>query len=285
MADRDAYRSAVGSLLHLAQCTRPDVALAVGALSSYVHAPSQAHWDALLDVVRYVGHTAHRGITYGGTDAPVEFFCDANFATCLDTRRSVTGYVVVMYGGAVSWASKKQATTAASTQEAEYQACGSATREALSFNKAQRELGLMSADFPLKGPLTIRCDNEAALSLVKDRKEGARVKHIDVIHHLARERVASGEINFLYCVLCLPLSFVCLSLAFPSLPARSIVNTSCIVVQQTTLVIVLRRRCLGRPSMFAWSASVCYLWTSLYDCLVHLLQPRGECHDTMRHEV
>jgi hypothetical protein len=199
MADRDAYRSAVGSLLHLAQCTRPDIALAVGALASYVQAPSQAHWGALLDVARYVGYTAQRGISYGGTNNPVECWCDANFATCLDTRRSVTGYVVTMYGGAVSWGSKKQATTAASTQESEYQACGAATREALAVNKAQRELGLLSADFPVKGPITIRCDNEAALALLKDRKEGARVKHIDVIHHFARERVASGEIKFVYC--------------------------------------------------------------------------------------
>jgi hypothetical protein len=104
-----------------------------------------------------------------------------------------------MYGGAVSWRSRKQATTAASTQESEYQACGAATREALAINKAQQELGLLSADFPLKGPMTIRCDNEAALALLKDRKEGARVKHIDVIHHFARERVASGEIEFVYC--------------------------------------------------------------------------------------
>ena len=41
--------------------------------------------------------------------------------------------------------------------------------------------------------------NEAALALLKDRKEGTRVKHIDVIHHFARERVASGEIKFVYC--------------------------------------------------------------------------------------
>jgi hypothetical protein len=45
----------------------------------------------------------------------------------------------------------------------------------------------------------IRCDNKAALSLCKDRKEGQRVKHIDVIHHFARDHVASGELSFVYC--------------------------------------------------------------------------------------
>jgi hypothetical protein len=72
-------------------------------------------------------------------------------------------------------------------------------REALSLFKAQIELGLLSDDFPIVGPLIISCDNKAALSLCKDRKEGQRVKHIDIIHHFARDHVASGEIEFVYC--------------------------------------------------------------------------------------
>ena len=147
----EKYQSVVGSLLHLAQCTRPDIALSVGALTSYCHAPSQAHLDAAFDVVRYVGHTAGRGITYGRSVAPLEMWCDANFAACLDTRRSTTGWVVTMYGGAVSWSSKKQATTAASTMEAEYQACGAMAREGLSLLKALVELALLSDDFPITG--------------------------------------------------------------------------------------------------------------------------------------
>jgi Reverse transcriptase (RNA-dependent DNA polymerase) len=115
MADVLAYQSAVGSLLHIAQCTRPDIALAVGALSAYNAAPTQAHFDAMLDVVRYVGSTAERGVTFGRTAVPLQIWCDANFAACQDTRRSTTGWVVSMYGGAVSWSSKKQATVAAST--------------------------------------------------------------------------------------------------------------------------------------------------------------------------
>jgi hypothetical protein len=199
MADVDAYRSSLGSLLHLAQCTRPDIALAVGALASYAKAPSQAHADALLDVVRYVGSTAHRGVTYGHTGVPVQVWCDANFASCVDTRRSVTGYVVVMYGGAVSWTSKKQPTTAASTMEAEYQACGAVAREGLSLLKAMRDLAWLSTDFPITGPLTIFCDNQAALCLCKDRKESQLSKHIDIQHHFARDRVVSGDLQFVYC--------------------------------------------------------------------------------------
>jgi hypothetical protein len=128
MADKQLYQQTIyiGSLLHLAQCTRPDIALPVGALAAYCSQPSVGHWECLLDVVQYVGSTACRGITFGKQSKALGIWCDANFAACLNTRRSTTGWVVVMYGGAVSWASKKQPTAAALTicMDAEYQTCG-----------------------------------------------------------------------------------------------------------------------------------------------------------------
>jgi hypothetical protein len=199
MADVDLYQSVVGSLLHLAQCTRPDIALSVGALAAYCHAPSQAHYEAVLDVVRYVGSTAERGLTYGTSAVPVEIWCDANFAACLDTRRSTTGWGVNSFGALIQWSSKKQPTAAASTMEAEYQACGAVAREGLSLLKAFDELAFLSDAFPIQGPLIVRCDNQAALSLCNDKKEGQRSKHIDIIHHFARDRVATGELKFVYC--------------------------------------------------------------------------------------
>jgi hypothetical protein len=65
----------------------------------------------------------------------------------------------------VSWASRKQLTAAASTMDAEYQACGAAAREELSLGKALEEMALLSSDFPLGGHVVIRCDKKAALSL------------------------------------------------------------------------------------------------------------------------
>jgi hypothetical protein len=149
-------------------------------------------------VDRYVGSMAGAGLAFGGSDKPADFLCDANFAACQETRRSTTGWVVVMYGGAVSWASKKQPTAAASTMDAEYQACRAAAGEGLSLGKAPGEIALLSSDFPLRGPVVIRCNNKVALSLCEDRKEGQWVKNINVIHHFARDHVASGEMSFVY---------------------------------------------------------------------------------------
>ena len=131
-ADKVEFQSGIGSLLQIAQCTRPDIAVSVGALAAFVSEPTAENFEAMLDVVRYVGSTVARGLTYGNAAAPMELWWGANFAACTDTRRSTTGCVAPMYGGAVSWESQKQPTTAASTMDAEYQACGAVAREALS---------------------------------------------------------------------------------------------------------------------------------------------------------
>jgi hypothetical protein len=55
MVHQLGYQKIIGSLLHLAQCTRPDIALPVGALAAYALAPSVAHFAALVKIVRYVG--------------------------------------------------------------------------------------------------------------------------------------------------------------------------------------------------------------------------------------
>jgi hypothetical protein len=198
MVDQTAYQSGIGSLLHMAQCVRSDIAAPVGALAGFGSAPTAVHFAAMLDVIGYVGATADRGISYGRSDVAVKIWCDANFAACMDTRRSWSGWVVVCFGGPASWESCKQPTAAASTMEAEYQACGAVAREGLSFRKLLREFDVFFEALKLNRPLMIHCDKKAALSLCSDRKETKRAKHIDVQHHFARDHVASGELFFVY---------------------------------------------------------------------------------------
>jgi hypothetical protein len=97
-----SYSECVGSLLYLSVCTRPDIAQAVGALSRYVAAPTEEHWEAALGIVRYLAGTAEIGLVYGQSDQTLEAFCDADYAGDVDTRRSTTAYIFLMYGGAVS---------------------------------------------------------------------------------------------------------------------------------------------------------------------------------------
>jgi hypothetical protein len=83
--------------------------------------------------------------------------------------------------------------------DAKCQACGAAAQEGHSLCKALGATTLLSSDFPLGVNVVIRCDKRAALSLCQDRKEGQRMKRIDIVHHFARDHVASGKLLFVFC--------------------------------------------------------------------------------------
>ena len=131
--DKEVYRYSelVGSLLYLSVCTRPDTAQAVGVLARHMATPSMDHWTAAKAVLRYVAGTLDLGITFRQTSTAVEGYCDADFAGDLDTRRSTTGFVFIMSGGAICWSSRLRPTVAVSTSEAEYMASAQTVKEAL----------------------------------------------------------------------------------------------------------------------------------------------------------
>ena len=191
--DTHPYCSLVGGLLYLSVCTRPDITQAVGALARYMKEPRQLHWNAARTVLRYISDTKELGITFGDKDSGLQGFCDSDYAGDIDTGRSTTGYVFLQNGGAVSWSSRMQTTVAASTVEAEYMAAGSAVKEGLWLRNLMMDFGIQLDCVNIKG------DNQGALSLLKNSISSRRSKHIDVLHHFARERVVRGEIKFDYC--------------------------------------------------------------------------------------
>ena len=101
--------------------TRPDIAFAVSILSRFQSNPGPAHWKAMLHLLAYLKGSINYKISYsrGGDLAPIAFV-DADYAGDIDTCRSTSGYVFTMARGPVSWSSKRQATVALSTMEAEY---------------------------------------------------------------------------------------------------------------------------------------------------------------------
>ncbi|GAQ93484.1 hypothetical protein KFL_015700010 [Klebsormidium nitens] len=187
------YSSLVGSLLYLANCTRPDLAQVTGSLARFMSCPTEDHWRLARNVLSYLAGTSNEGLTYGAESLEFVGFCDANHGGDPETRRSTTGYVFLLGGAAVSWASKLQPTVAYSTVEAEYMAAAYAAKEGLWIRKLAADLGVECKR------MTILSDNQGALQLIKHPITSQRSKHIDISHHFVRERVIRGELHYDYC--------------------------------------------------------------------------------------
>jgi hypothetical protein len=188
------YSELVGGLLYLSVYTRPDIAQAVVALARYMSKPTTTHWTAAKNVLRYVASTSTSGIIYRGGHGSSELvgYCDADYAGDIDTRRSTTGYIFLLHGGVISWSSRLQPTIAASTTEAVYMAASAGTKEALWLRKLLPEFGI-KLDI-----IQMYDDSQGAMQLLKHPIASSRSKHIDVLHHFTRERVARKEVNFTY---------------------------------------------------------------------------------------
>jgi hypothetical protein len=186
------YSALVGSLLYLSVCTRPDISHTVGVLSKYMSCPTTEHWQVAMGVLRYLSGSINYGLHFCGGITTITGYCDADYAGDLDTRRSTTGYVFLMGNTAISWSSRRQHTVAASTAEAEYMSASAATKEALWLRTLLADL-----QRPL-GTVTIHADNQSCIKLLSNPISSLRSKHIDVIYHFARERVARKEVEFCY---------------------------------------------------------------------------------------
>ena len=190
------YREIVGSLMYLMVCSRPDLAFSVGRLSRHLSAHTEVHHAAARQVLRYLKGTADQQIVYSRRADPgvLVGYTDSDHASDIATRRSTTGYVFCMSGGAVSWKSKLQPTVAKDSVEAEYMALSAATSEAVDLQRHAKEFGVLAPDAVVK----ILCDSTGAIARAHNPVQHQRVKHIDVHHHFIRERVEAKEIDVCY---------------------------------------------------------------------------------------
>ena len=183
------YASACGSLMYAMVATRPDIAYAVGVVSRYMSNPGKAHWEAVKCVFRYLKGTQRKCLCYGKGALNLQGYCDADMAGDLDTRKSTSGYIFTVAGGAVSWCSKLQKIVALSTTEAEYISATEASKEAIWLSRLGEDLG-MSVSTPVLG-----CDSQSAVYLAKNAMFHSRTKHIDVRHHFIRQVLEDGLVT------------------------------------------------------------------------------------------
>jgi hypothetical protein len=197
MQDKN-YRSVVGSIMYLAMGTRPDLAYALQQLSQFLHNPGPAHWRAAKRVLRYLKGTPSLGITFGGRDSTsnpfISAYVDANYAMCLDTRRCVSGFIILFFGNLISWMSKKQSIVTLSTTEAEFVALALCIQECLYIRQLAAELHHTSDQ-----PIPVHEDNQSTIRIAQNAEHHGRSKHIDVRFMFVRDLVENKEFILHYC--------------------------------------------------------------------------------------
>ncbi|CAK1358438.1 unnamed protein product [Cercospora beticola] len=219
------YQSMVGSLNYLMTVARPDITYAVGVVSRYASNPNESHKVAVYRIYAYLKKYPELGPEYSdeptddctlgaedtvdpdtehdpdsteGTSTPTDHldeivgYVDSDWAGCHDTRRSTTGFVFIIAGSPIAWASKRQKSVAMSSCEAEYMAAAEAAKEAIWLKNLLQELKIPGFT---QDKVTLYIDNNAAIKLSKNPEFHARTKHIELRHHFLREQVQDGAIQ------------------------------------------------------------------------------------------
>lgn len=197
-----SYRQILGELMYAYVVGRLDIGYAVTFLARFSQYPTSGHYAALKSVVKYLRRTKTWGLIYWRPSpldhlphVPIDqlpldpsipsFPChplselvgyvDAAHATDLATRRSVTGLVFTLAGGAIAFKSKVQKSVSTSSTEAELIAAVTAAKMAKYFRYILFELG-----FPPDGPTVLYEDNEATIAMINENRPTARARHVDV---------------------------------------------------------------------------------------------------------
>ncbi|KAJ0469227.1 putative RNA-directed DNA polymerase [Helianthus annuus] len=188
--DATQYQRIIGRLLYL-QVTRPDIAYSVNILSQFVSDPRKEHMEAVTRILRYLKATPGQGIYIPKHDGfQLVAYCDADWLGCLTTRRSRTGYILILGGSPVSWKTKKQSVVSRSSAEAEYRAMAATVSEVLWLRWLLQDFNVHIA-----GPTPMFCDNQVARHIANNPVFHERTKHVEMDCYFVRERVISQEIQ------------------------------------------------------------------------------------------
>jgi hypothetical protein len=177
----------LGSIMFAASTVRVDIQHACSKLAQGNKKPSLLHQEQVGKAMRYLFDTSTYQLTYtkeaGKERVLLTGYVDANFK--LDGKAQ-TGYVFLLSGAAIYWASKKQSAPVTSSSEAELVAAVSAAQKAVYLRRLLKELGQEQV-----GPTPLYTDNTAIITLSETEKRLGNSKHFHRLHwlrHMVKRR-------------------------------------------------------------------------------------------------
>ncbi|GKB14226.1 hypothetical protein Tco_0848149 [Tanacetum coccineum] len=190
--DQLEYSRAIGCLMYAMTRTRPDIAYVVGRLSSITRNPSRQHWKAITRVFKYLRGTKDYGLSYVGYSSVLEGYSDASWINNIENSSSTSGWVFLLGGGAISWASKKQTCITSSTMEYEFVSLAAAGKEAKWLRNLIYEIPILPK---LIAPISIRCDSAPTMARAYSQIYNGKSRHLGVRHSMVRELSKNGVIS------------------------------------------------------------------------------------------
>jgi hypothetical protein len=190
--DIPSYRRLIGRLLYL-NTTRPDITFITQQLSQFLAKPTITHYNAATRVLRYLKHNPGRGLFFPrDSSLHISGFSDADWAGCVDTRRSISGQCFFLGKSLISWRTKKQLTISRSSSEAEYRALAAATCELQWIIYLLTDLHVVCTKTPV-----LYCDNLSVIHIAANPVFHERTKHLEIDCHLVREKLQAGLMKLL----------------------------------------------------------------------------------------
>jgi hypothetical protein len=191
--DQRTYRSMIGSLLYIT-ASRPDIMQAVGMVGRYQSSPKQSHLVAITRIFKYLKGTMTYGLWYPrNQNFQLTTYSDADWANCVDERKSTSGGAFFLGDSLVAWISKKQGSISLSTTKEEYIVVVTFCTQILWMIQT---LVYLKVNYIVL--TTIHCDNTSAISVSKNLVLHSKTKHIPIKYHFLREQVTNRVIQLNY---------------------------------------------------------------------------------------
>ena len=193
IVDETNYRSIVGGLMYIANCTRPDISFSVNYAARFCTNPNKNHLAYVKHILRYLNTNSDLGIFYKKEqNSHLKFYSDSDYGSDTTDAKSTSGHIVCYNNSPISWRSLKQNVVALSTTEAEIISATSLIKTALHINEIHN---FISNKMHERLPLLIYGDNNAANTILTNNILSNKTKHIRIRFGFIKDLVDNNIIK------------------------------------------------------------------------------------------